>query len=134
MEALQKRIPTPLEFAHITKLFEGGSGMLDSEWVPKIAGEGRWIVITADQGRRGSQKGGKLPRLCLEYKITHLLLSASVHALNSQAKQDAIFEKWDRISCLDQYSPGSRFKMRYRAAEGSGDAKKLCFEAVEIAT
>jgi hypothetical protein len=40
-------------------------GVLDEDWVPEIAADGCWVVVSADRGRLAS-KGAKLPRLCRE--------------------------------------------------------------------
>lgn len=39
-------------------------GVTDQIWIPRIALEG-WIIITPDRGK--SNRGGKLPRLCIQH-------------------------------------------------------------------
>jgi hypothetical protein len=60
------------EVSHILDIY--GQGKLDSEWIPEIAAQA-YIVITGDLGRKG---GAKLPRLCVQYGITHVLLSPAM--------------------------------------------------------
>ncbi len=130
MLELQTLIPIPREFKHITDIFS--QGVSDSDWVPQIAKDGRWIVITADRARRGSRKGGKLPRLCLEFKLTHVLLSGTLHGSPTAVKRDALLEKWGSISRLDEETPGSRFKLRYRTTKGTANVNRLVFERCPI--
>ena len=126
MLELQGLVAPQLEFKHITDIFV--QGVLDSVWVPRIANDGRWIVITADRAKRGSRKGGKLPRLCLEYKLTHVLLSGSLHEKSTAIKRDAIRDKWSSILQLDRVPPGSRYKLLYRPVKGTTTETRLCFE------
>jgi hypothetical protein len=117
VEELRGLIPDCPEFDHIPRKFRQGE--LDSEWVPSIAREGRWIVITADAGRKPS-KGGKLPALCRDCKVTHILLSASIHALSTAEKQAIILSAWSQIARLGEAPAGARYKLRFRPAKGSG--------------
>lgn len=110
MIELGKLLPSKPEFFHICDYFT--SGVLDNEWVPKISDEGRWIVITADAGRK-SNIGGKLPDLCSEYKITHVVFSAALHNKKVQEKAGALLMVWDKIELLNTEPPGSRFKLMF---------------------
>jgi len=100
----------------------GEQGVLDSEWIPRIAADGRWIVITTDAGKRPS-RGGKLPRLCREHKVTHVVISSTIHRKRTQEKLEALVAVWDEIARLNEAPPGTRFKLRYRPAKGSGILK-----------
>jgi hypothetical protein len=54
---------------HLTNYFISGS--LDPEWIPKIKGQG-WIIISQDKGSKGRNK---LPQICVECGITHIILT-----------------------------------------------------------
>lgn len=47
------------------------AGTPDPEWL-KRAADDDWVILSADRGKRYG--GGKLPLLCLEYRITHILI------------------------------------------------------------
>jgi hypothetical protein len=125
MLELAKIVPGTIEFAHLTDRFERGE--LDSVWVPLIAQQGRWIVITADNAKKNN-KGGKLPRLCSEFKVTHVLLSGALHQKTTAEKRDAILLMWGRIAKLDGETPGTRFKLKYKSKKGSKDEVVLVLE------
>lgn len=97
----------------------GRQGALDSEWIPRIAAEGRWVVITADGGKQRS-RGGKLPRICREQGVTHVIVSSKIHAMRTQEKLEILLKVWDQIERVAEAPPGTRFKLRFRPAKGSG--------------
>ena len=76
MEEIQRTISLSLdeaEFKHVLDFQR--QGVLDEDWIPRIAREGDWVVITADRGRRGSaKKGEKLPVVCKQQGVTHVVL------------------------------------------------------------
>ena len=109
MEGLDKITPKPHIFAHVISHFK--SGIHDDVWIPKLGEDGGWVVISADRGK-GSSKGGKLPELCKEHKVTHVLLSGKLHQKKSHEKISAIGLLWGEISKLHLEPPGSCFIMR----------------------
>jgi len=98
------------ELAHVLDF--QGQGILDQDWIPRIAQEG-WIVITGDRGKSGGQK---LPLLCRRFFITHVLLSAAVHRQRGFEKQRAILHVWPEIALLPQMPKGSGFSLRLSSA------------------
>lgn len=113
IESLVSRLgstPYQLEVKHLVDIHK--SGTPDDVWIPTLAG-GDWIVITADRGRKSSTK--KLPDICKENRITHVMLSASIHSKNSQEKLDAILAVWQE---LIQIPSGSRFLLRQKPGGG----------------
>ncbi len=126
MIELGKLLPSTLECAHICDRL--ASGALDKDWVPQIASEGRWIVITADAGKK-SNLGGKLPELCKENKITHVVLSPALHKLKIQEKAGALLLVWDQIESLEKEPAGSRFKLMYR--QGKKNVLRVVLKKVE---
>ena len=63
------------EIKHILEFQEQGG--LDEDWIPRMASEG-WVLITADRGKKMRGKGEKLPRLCVKYGVTHVILSRRI--------------------------------------------------------
>lgn len=97
-----------LEFRHILDFQK--QRVPDEIWIPNVARD-RWIIITADRGKRGTarQKGGHLPTLCREHEITHVILGPSVHRKQQFDKIRAVFDVWDDLLQTAQADPGSRF-------------------------
>jgi hypothetical protein len=111
-EKLMERVGGGYAFGHI-------SGEKDRNWIPRIAKQGRWVVITSDCGKQSPHKD-RLPRICAENNVTHLLLTQSIHRLPMQEKQEILFQKWEEIVGLGDHPPGSRFYLRYVSVKGSG--------------
>ncbi len=99
-------IPPPV-IEHLLDFFN--SGTCDSVWIPKVANEG-WIILTADRGKKSSHM--KLPSICEAYKITHILMSASVLNLKQSQKANAIVAVWEEIKQCQEAPKGSRFHFR----------------------
>jgi hypothetical protein len=75
------------EVVHLFSKFS--SGTPDRTWIPQVACEGRWVIVSADQGKQ-SKKGQKLPEICREFRVTHIMLSAKLHMQNMYKKVLAI--------------------------------------------
>ena len=86
------------------------SGTHDEEWVQKLANEG-WIVVSADRGKQCG--GAKLPQVCAEHGVTHVLLSNSVHELPQFEKMRAILSVWDQLCQLVTADKGTRYRLRF---------------------
>ena len=128
MRAVAEEVASPHAFAHVAKYFE--AGRKDNEWIPAIASEGNWIVISSDRGRRAND-GGKLPALCVQYKVTHVLLSAKLHAKSSQIKRAAFVLVWPQIVATHSAVPGSRFILRYKQFAETG-VLTLALQKIEL--
>lgn len=97
-----------IEVAHLTSYFPANTP--DESWISTISEEG-WIVITADRGKH-SRVGEKLPELCLDYQITHVLMSKSINQMSNYHRVAAIIENLDGIILCDEAKKGSRFHLR----------------------
>lgn len=106
---LSSRVGQGLNIALITDKFK--SGVIDDTWIPQIASEGAWVVITSDKGKQPRDKC-KLPRLCLEYGVTHILVSQTIGKMKASAKCDAVGFAWDRIMKVGDYPEGARYSMK----------------------
>lgn len=82
----------------------------DEIWVPKIA-PGGWTVISTDRAKRCG--GRKLPDLCREHKVTHILLSASIHEAKQFEKIRAVLAVLPKIILATRSPKGTRFSLRY---------------------
>jgi hypothetical protein len=111
------------EVRHVLQLAPAGTR--DEDWIPKIASEG-WTVISADGGRwPRKNKGEKLPRLCANHKITHVLLSPAIHMLPSFDKLLTILSVWYQLLEIsaDSDQKGSRYVLEPTANKVRGHGR-----------
>jgi hypothetical protein len=101
-----------LECTYLTKKFQvtPNDPLDDPVWLSTLSSEGGWIVFTRDRAR--SSKILPLPEICLNLKITHVLVSDSLGRL-SDLKQ-AIVECWRCLETLSRKPPGTRARLQYR--------------------
>jgi hypothetical protein len=91
------------------------AGTADSVWIPKVALEGGWIVISSDRGKSKREKfDEKLPYLCRLHRITHVLLSARVHDLKLFEKGQAVVAVWQDLLKVRDVTAGARFMLKKR--------------------
>jgi hypothetical protein len=91
---------------HLSRYFSAGT--VDSVWIPQISAEG-WIVLTGD---RGKNKGDKLPAICVQYGVTHILMGSSLLHVRQIQKVTAIVAVWEEIKKCPDAPKGSRFTLR----------------------
>jgi PIN like domain len=108
------------EVVHLFSKFN--SGTADKIWIPQLASEGGWIIVTADQGKQ-SKKGQKLPEICQEYRVTHIMLSAKLHMQNMYTKVLAINYCMPSILNTASYPKGTGFLLQM-AGTGTFRLKK----------
>ena len=109
MERLATFVNSSFEFVHICDLFK--SGMQDREWVPSLAGN-NWVIITADAGKN-SVKNDKLPSLCKQHELTHIVLGNRLHSQKSVKKLAVLRELWPDIETTMTANSGTRFKILF---------------------
>jgi hypothetical protein len=95
-----------LEIVHLSDYFKRGSS--DDEWAAVLEGGG-WIVISADRGRR--TKGTKLPPLCVELEITHILFSPTLVRAGYAAQEQVLVCAWPDIVKLTNLPGGTRLML-----------------------
>jgi hypothetical protein len=86
------------------------SGIRDSQWLKRLASEG-WVVMTADRAKRCG--GDKLPQICLQFGITHILIGGTLHNQKQFEKARAIIYLWPEILRTFKAKKGSRYSLRY---------------------
>ncbi|MGE5611222.1 MAG: hypothetical protein ACM359_18375 [Bacillota bacterium] len=100
--------PEKPAISHVLDLY--AQGRPDDEWIPKVAKEG-WIVVSGDRARRYG--GAKLPRICAQLNVTHILLSGKLHEMKQAEKIRAIVTVWPQIVAqLPAAVKGTRFSLR----------------------
>jgi len=103
-----------VEIAHTVERF--GLSAKDREWVPKLEQED-WIVISEDRGMHSS-RGDKLPVLCWQYNVTHVLVLPALLKNGGQfEKLRALLAMWPRLLLLPNEQRGSRWKLKYANPE-----------------
>jgi hypothetical protein len=98
------------------------AGVKDIEWIPKIAKEGGWVVLSADRGKRnrvGELPHEKLPFLCRTHRVTHVLLSGSLQSSKTFIKGQALVAVWREILTAATAPAGTRFVLTKRSG-GTG--------------
>ena len=96
-----------VEVQHIIELRHGG--VPDTDWVPTVAGSD-WLVLTCD---RGKSAGPKLPQLCRDARVTHVLISGSLHNSPQFEKARAVLVVWPALVAAASAEAGTRFALRY---------------------
>jgi len=116
-ECLSKRLPTRLielyledyphlETTHLTNRY--ASGTKDSEWIPMLAKED-WILVTADAGKSRQEK---LPILCAEFEITHIIISSTILKSRYMRHKEAFYCLWPQIAQVPLLPKGTRISFR----------------------
>lgn len=95
--------------------FTGRYSVPDNQWGDRVAEEG-WILITADRGR--TNRGIRLPRMCLDKGIRHVLAGTSTHRLREIPKLASLLAVWDDLLAVSTAPAGSRFRW-FRSNESS---------------
>lgn len=129
MQSILPLASSDVELQHIVDKYE--QGKKDEDWIPLLKSEGNWLVITSDAGKK-SKVGQKLPDLCAEHKITHIILGNKLHNRPSSDKLTWIAAGWKLVEDCFSKPPGSRFKLRLK--EGQGDSLTIALEPVKIVT
>src|SRR5262249_955669 len=110
MAVLKDAIPDDVVFEHISQRFLEGDP--DQEWIPQLASEGDWVIITSDRGRRG-KIGVKLPVLCAKYGVSYAAFAASLHNQPAAQKLGALLSVWADVMKVHDAKPGSAFTIRF---------------------
>lgn len=103
---------------HITEHL--GSGKKDSAWVPKIAGDRRWCVLSVDKGSH-SQRRDALPIVCAEAEITLIRLSPSLVRRTLTFYGPQILANWPLLVQAMQGPKGAQYLLRLHASSHSAN-------------
>lgn len=120
MDFVGPAAPPGFEIHHVLDL--APSGTRDEDWLPPLK-DGGWTVISADGARTPNRnRGKKLPRLCVEYGVTLVLLSPKVHGRKSFDKVRTIISVWDRLVeiAADESCRGRRYMLEPLGIENLG--------------
>ncbi len=98
-------------------------GVKDPVWIPQIAREEGWIVISGDRGTH-TRQGEKLPQICSALGVTHIVLSAALLKRNWYYKSLAFESHWGELLATAQCPKGTGFKLSI-AGERSFTLRKV---------
>jgi hypothetical protein len=82
-------------------------GTWDEVWIPSLGNDG-WTIIAGDRGK-SSGKGKKLPSLCVQHNITHVLLGPAVHQRAKFPKLLTILSVWHELIAIANGPRGLRY-------------------------
>jgi hypothetical protein len=92
---------------HLLERFQPGTP--DEEWIPKIAQEG-FILISSDLGR--GKRGRRLPEICIQCGLTHVLVSGKLHNQTQFEKIRGVLVVWPRLLETAQEPPGTGYMLK----------------------
>lgn len=98
-----------VDAVHI-KVYLGG-GKKDPEWVPKIAKDRRWCVLSEDRGSH-SARHDALPIVCFEYGVTLIRLSSPVVKKKITFYGPQILANWPSIMGALRGPKGAQYLLR----------------------
>lgn len=104
-----------LEIIHLANYYRRGEG--DESWLPKLQKERDWIVVTKDHGR--DPKKPKLPDICKQLGITHLIISETI-VTNAEIKHSlvTVFPHMTLVSSLPK---GTQVRLNLHTLKVSGN-------------
>ena len=112
------------EFKHI-KDYQKMS-IPDEQWVPEIAKENCWIVISGDRSKQSKSskskyyKGEKLQTVCKLHHVTLIELSQRIHHLATTPKIGVILSVWPDMMKVANAPHGWRYLIRFKGKKPGG--------------
>ncbi len=95
--------------------FTNQYGVKDKDWIPQAAKQG-FTVISTDLGNR--KRGDKLPEICRQFGVKHVLISQKIHHRGSLAMALASLGTWENIGEACTNCDSSGFKLRLVVVSG----------------
>lgn len=93
---------------HLRKKFTPGTK--DRVWIPQIAEEGGWIIISMDRGKH-SNVPDRLPLICQRVCVTHATLSGGLAKRSMYFRATAIEACWPALVSAGSDPPGTGFRL-----------------------
>ena len=104
-----------LQIRHL--LDDWTAGTPDSQWLEALRADPSWIVITKDAGKNSVQE--KLPLICREWGITHIVFTAGIISKGFVTQKNAIVGVWELLFQLHRLPPGSQLKLGESSQKGA---------------
>jgi hypothetical protein len=81
----------------------------DSVWLADLREDRSWIVVTCDRGCDKSKE--RLPVICREWNITHILFTPALLKMGKLAQKQALVTVWRDIVRLHELRAGTLLKL-----------------------
>jgi len=91
---------------HVFQIVDPGTN--DTDLIDSLVGRGDCIIISGDTGRDEP----RLPQVCQQKNITHIILSSSVHHATKFERARAVIMLWPKILKTFDAPPGSRYQIQ----------------------
>ena len=104
-----------LQIRHLMEDWTAGTP--DSQWLDALRQDPSWIVITKDAGKNSAQE--KLPLICREWGITHIVFTAGIISKGFVTQKNAIAGVWEQLFQLHCLPPGSQVKLGESSQKGN---------------
>src|SRR5438046_306590 len=98
-------VPPPV-FDNVRSKYQ--QGIWDEVWIPQVAEEGGWTVISLDLAKYKNQ-GGPLPALCLENDVTCVLMSGAINQRRNSYRTAILCHLWSHIEQIAAGPAGLRY-------------------------
>ena len=82
-------------------------GTKDSQWIPILAQEKDWDILTADRGK--NSKLDKIQVICSHYKVTHISMTPALINAGFKHQKHALLTLWPQIMRVRFLPVGTRF-------------------------
>ena len=92
------------------------AGTPDSQWLEALRLDPSWIIITKDAGKNSAQE--KLPLICHQWGITHIVFTAGIINKGFVTQKNAIAGVWEQLFQLHRLPPGSQVKLGESSQKG----------------
>jgi len=103
-----------LQIRHL--LDDWSAGTPDSEWLEGLRRDPSWIVITKDAGKNSVPE--KLPLICREWGITHIVFTSGIIKKGFVTQKNAIAGVWEQLFHLHRLPPGTQVKLGESSQKG----------------
>lgn len=100
------------EAVHFRDLFGGNGKWKDGDFIPKIARDRRWVVISEDAGKSG-KRIDSLPLICQQYDVTLIRVSTALKGMGVEHYGPQLILHWEKIcEICSRESRGTQYVIR----------------------
>lgn len=107
-------------------------GTPDSQWLETLRQDPSWIVITKDAGKNSAQE--KLPLICREWGITHVVFTPGMISKGFVTQKNAIAGVWEQLFHLHRLPSGTQVKLGESSQKGDVTGFELRVNQKSLAT
>ena len=105
-----------VEPIHFFDRFGIGGGIKDPVWVPKIARDRRWLILSADRGKKGSL-AESLPLVCEQFGVTLITMTNPIKEQGLAFYGPQILSHWRRFMAAAQGAKGAQYFIRRHSSK-----------------